>query len=91
MRLFNTIAVFDVFVVANTGDSAREALLAWIHDETLEPNEIVAVEVSRSAAIRAACRELSPIVAADVSDSEYAEVLGKTTIEIFQYIYEKRG
>jgi hypothetical protein len=89
MKLFNSIAIFDVFVVAETGEKAREALLAWIA-EGMPPSEHVAVETRQEQTIRASWREQKPLVAEDVSDADFKQLKGKTTIEIFEQLYTKR-
>jgi hypothetical protein len=88
MKLYNTIAIFDVYVVAESSEKAREALLAGIADG-LPPSEIVGVETNREAAIRAAWREEKPLVAADVSDEDFKKLQGNTTIKIFEKLYTK--
>jgi len=90
MKLFNTIAIFDVYAVAETSEKARDGLLAWIA-EGAAPREIVAVETSREGSIRESWRAQKPIVADDVSDADFKKLEGKTTIEIFEHIYTKRG
>lgn len=93
MRLFNAIAVFDCYVVAETSEEARCALLRWIADGGEEfppaPSEGVATEAGREQSIRASWRDQRPLVAADVSDADFKKLEGKTTIEIFQSIYTK--
>jgi hypothetical protein len=89
VKLFNTIAIYDIYVVAETGEEARKTLLAWIPEAT--PSEAVAVETSRETAIRNAWREQKPLVAQDVSDANFKKLKGKNTIEIFEHIYTKRG
>jgi hypothetical protein len=90
MKLFNTIAIWDYFVVAETSDKASEALLTWIA-EGVAPSESVSVETSRAEAVRAAWRPKSPLIASDISDDDFKKLEGKTTIEIFERIYTKRG
>jgi hypothetical protein len=90
MRVFNAIAITDVYVVAESNEKAREALLAWIAAGE-PPSEIVAVETNREAAIRESWREQKPLVADDVSDADFKKLEGKTTIEVFKQIYTKQG
>jgi hypothetical protein len=89
VKLYNTIAIFDVYIVAESNEKAREALLGFI-SEGGPPSEIVAVETNREAAIRDAWREQNPMVAIDVSEADFRQLKGKTTIEIFEKIYTKR-
>lgn len=92
MKLFNTIAIWDVYCVAETGEEARKALLNFIaHGDECTPSECVATETSREVAIRNAWREQRPIVASDVSDDDFKKLEGRTTIQIFERIYTKRG
>jgi hypothetical protein len=87
-RLYNTIAVFDVYTIATTGEAATEALKAWIAEGS-SPSELVAVESLREGSIRQAWRDQSPLVAADVTDLDFARFKGKTTAQIFQMLYTK--
>ena len=87
MKLFNAIAVFDVYVAAETAEEARAALAAWLIEN--KPSEIVAVEASREAAVRDAWRAQSPLVAGDVSDEDFKLLKGKNTLEIHALIYKK--
>jgi hypothetical protein len=89
MKLFNVIAIWDFYTVAETPEKAREALLTWIA-EGVKPSEIVAVEANREIAIRSAWREQPPLVADDVSEADFKQLKGKTTIEIFEQLYTKR-
>jgi hypothetical protein len=89
MKLYNAIAIFDVYVVAESSEEARKALLAHIADG-MEPSEIVGVEATREQAIRTEWRDLRPLVGADVGDTDFAKLKGKTTIEIFERVYTKR-
>ena len=94
MKLFNAIAIFDVYVVAESSESARAALLAaigWPHGEVdgLAPMEITATEALRENAIRESWREERPFVAMDVSDDDFKKCAGKTTFEMFKLIYTK--
>lgn len=87
-RLYNTIAVFDVYTIAQTGESAMDTLKTWI-SEGAEPSELVAVESLREGSIRQAWRDQRPLVSADVSDLDFARFKGKTTAQIFQMLYTK--
>jgi hypothetical protein len=90
MKLWNVIAVWDCFAVAETSEAARESLLAWIA-EGMKPSEIVGIETVRENSIRDSWREQKPLVGADVSDADFKKIEGKTALEIFQHIYTKRG
>lgn len=90
MKLFNAIALWDVYVVAETGEKAREALIATIqNDPDFKASEVIATETSRDS-IRESWRGERPIVADDVSDKDFEQVKGRTTSEIFQHLYLKR-
>jgi hypothetical protein len=89
MKVFNAIAIYDVYVIAETSEAAREALLVHIA-EGMEPSEIVGVEANREPAIRASWREQKPLVGADVSDADFETLKGKTTIQVYQDIYTKQ-
>lgn len=91
MKLFNTIAIFDVYVVAETSEAARAVLLTELRQDDFMPSEIVGVEASREQAIRNAWRDQKPFVGDDISDEDFAKVKGKNTIQIFEMIYTKRG
>lgn len=88
MRLFNAIAIYDVCVVAETNETAREALLAAIADGA-KPMEITATEIMRENAIRSGFREERPYVAADISDVDFNKCKGKTTAQLYAQIYTK--
>lgn len=91
MRLYNTIAIFDCFIVAENGEPAREALLSWIRDERMQPSELVAIEVKRKETVRASWQNQNPLVASDISDDDFEAIKGKTTLDVFAHLYEKRG
>jgi hypothetical protein len=91
MRLYNTIAIFDLYIVAGNGETARDTLIDTIKNGYLAPSEITATEAKTERSIRAGYRDERPFVASDVSDDDFAKCKGKTTIQIFQTIYEKRG
>ena len=88
MKLFNAIAIFDVYVVAESSEKAREALLAAIIDGT-KPMEITATETVRESSIRSGFREEPPYVAADISDADFNKCKGKTTAQLYAQIYTK--
>lgn len=95
MKLFNAIAIFDVCVVAESSEKAREALLEAINPpspetEPLMPMEITATEIMRENAIRSGFRDERPFVAADISDADFEKCKGKTTAQIYAQIYTKQ-
>jgi hypothetical protein len=90
MKLYNTIAIYDVYTVAESNETAREALLAAIA-EGLKPSESTATETVREGAIRQGFREERPFVAADVSEVDFNRCKGKTTAQMFELLYLKRG
>lgn len=89
LRLFNTIVIFDDYVVAKDGQSAREALLAALTAGEVTPMEIVAKEVTMINSIRASKTEEKPLVAADVTDEEFETLKGITNIEAFNRFYTR--
>jgi hypothetical protein len=93
MKLFNTIAIYDVYIVAESHEAARAQLLAAIGSSAndLQPTEITATETVREGAIRKGFSDERPFVALDVSDDDFKKIAGKTTAEIFAHIYTKRG
>jgi len=90
VKLFNAIAIFDVYVVAETSEEARKTLLAAIA-EGQAPSEIVGAEINRENSIRSSWLEQSPFVGGDVSEQNYTKIKGKTTIEIYRQLYTKTG
>jgi len=91
VRLYNTIAIYDVYVVAENNDTARETLISAISSGDIKPTEATAVEIVRAGAIRKGFADERPFVAVDVSEADYKSIAGKTTIEIFNHVYTKRG
>ena len=90
LRLYNTIAIFDVYAVARSGETAREALLAAIAAGDAQPTEITAMEVRSQNAIRASWLEQKPFVASDISDEEFEKLRGVTVGAAFERFYLKR-
>jgi hypothetical protein len=88
VKLYNTIIVFDVFVVAESPETARAAALEGLRGE-LAPSEQVATEVTRPNTIRAAWAAQTPFVADDVSDADFKTIYGKTTDAIYALLYTK--
>lgn len=97
MKLWTVITMFDVMVVAEDADDAKAAMVKLLHnfnpnepDKMLRP-EIVATEASKKHSIRRSWEKVSPLVSGGVPDDDYERIKGKTTVEIFQHIYTKRG
>jgi hypothetical protein len=88
MKLYNVIAVWDVYVVAESSEDARKALLAAIAGSQ-EPSEIVGTEVTREASIRTSWVEQKPFVGDEVSLADFNTLKGKATGEIFKQLYTK--
>jgi hypothetical protein len=88
MKLYNAIAIFDVYVVAESSEDARNALLAHINSG-MQPNEIVGVEATKAHTIRASWIDEKPLVGEQVSDEGFKKLKGKTTGEAFELIYIK--
>lgn len=89
MKLFNAIAIYDVYVVAESSEDARRALLAAIEDSQ-PPSEIVGVEVTREEAIRASWCEQAPFVGDEITTQDFDKIKGKSTVEIFRQLYTKQ-
>ena len=93
LRLFNTILIFDVYVVARTAETARECLLAAIRqaDDPQQPSESVARDVTMKNSIRQSWVEQKPLYASDVTDEEFEANRPYGTMELYERFYEKRG
>jgi hypothetical protein len=94
MKLFNVIAIFDTYLVAESSESARDALLKLISggaDVAIYPDEITSTESKMERSIRPGCYNDRPFLADDVSDDDFKKCRGKTTIQIFNTIYKKQG
>jgi len=92
MKLFKTIVMWDVVVVANSHEAARQAVKDWIATGELAASEEVALEIRDESGIRDAWKKQKPLVGADISDGDFEKrVKGRTTIEMFEHIYTKRG
>jgi hypothetical protein len=88
MKLYNTIIVFDVFVVAESPEAARAAAIVALRED-LAPSEQVAVEVTRPNTIRAAWVAQPPFVGDDVTDADFTTLQAKTTSEVYALLYTK--
>jgi hypothetical protein len=89
MKVFNVVAMWDVYVIAEEHATAREAFMQLINE--LPPSEFKANETRLSQTIRPAWHEQKPLVATDVSEDDFQAIRGKTTLDIFNHIYSKRG
>lgn len=89
LRLYNTIVIFDVYTIARSGEAAREALIELIKTAQIEPTEAVAKESTMVNSIRASQLEVSPLVAADVTDEEFDKLKGITNAQAFERFYKK--
>lgn len=90
LGLHNTFVVYDVYVLAESPEAARAAALELITAGELPPSEQNALPVTKEAQIRTAWRAESPIVAADVSDADFARVKGKTVLDTYNMLYTKQ-
>jgi len=90
IRLYNTIAVFDVYTVARTNEAARDALLAAIVAGDAKPTEVTAKEITMPGSIRSSWTEQNPFVASDITDEEFETLKGITTSAAFERFYMKR-
>jgi hypothetical protein len=91
LKLYNTIAIFDVYTISRDGNIARDALIAAIASGDVEPTEITATEIRQQTSIRSSWLEKSPFVATDVTDAEFATLKGITTGAAFERFYCRRG
>jgi hypothetical protein len=91
MRLYNTLVIYDVYTVAESAEAANEAALALVRaqEDPLPPSEQVANEAKLAKNIRTSWCTQRPLVGADVSDEDFEQLKGKTTIEIRELIYGK--
>lgn len=91
LKLYNTIAVIDVYFVARDGIAAREALIAAIASGDVKPTEITAMEIRQQGSIRTSWIEQKPFVAADVTDDEFETLKGVTVGAAYERFYNRRG
>jgi hypothetical protein len=94
MKLYQTIAIFDVVVAAQNETDARLTLAKWLHGfngtvEILAPNELTAREIRNEREIRSAMVSAKPIVGELVTDDEFEQLKGRTNIEVFKNLYTK--
>lgn len=88
MKLYNTIIAFDVYVVAESEESARAAAMVHIR-EGLNASHSVALEIKASP-VRAGWQMERPLVGEDVSDADFERIKGKTTQQVHDLLNKKR-
>mgnify|MGYP001289189670 CR=1 FL=1 len=88
LRLYNTIVVFDVYMIARSAEAAREGLLSTITG-TIAPTETVAKEVTMPNSIRQSWVNEKPWMALDVTEEEFEQLKGITASEAFTKLYTK--
>ena len=89
MKLYNTVIIYDVYAVANSGEEATKAVLAAIR-EGVNPSEMTALETRTANNIRQSWLDQGPYVGADISDSDFEKkIKGKTTFDMFKAIYTR--
>ncbi len=89
MKLFNVIILWDVQVVAESEDAARDAVKEFIEQGELPASEAKAFESKETYNIRHAWQDQRPLVAGDVSDQDFERCKGKTAIEVQDMIYRR--
>jgi len=90
LRLYNAIIIYDDYVISRSPEEARLALLASIKSGDLSPMEIVAKEVTMANSIRRSKIDERPLVASDISDSEFDTLRGIDISSAFERFYLKR-
>jgi hypothetical protein len=95
MKLYQTIAIFDVIVAAKDETDARETLRNWLHgyrctEDPLAPNELVGKEIHEEREIRLAMRDAKPLVGEKLTEAEFNSLKSKTNAELFTKLYLKR-
>lgn len=90
LKLYNTIAIYDVYTVARDNETARMALLNAINSGDARPTEITSTEIRRQGSIRSSWLDQPPFVAGDVTDAEFETLKGITTGAAFSRFYERR-
>jgi len=89
VKLFNVIVVYDCYVVAESDDAARAALLLHIREEKLPTSETNVLPATEPRHIRTAWQDERPLVASDVSDEDFERVKGKTTEAVRAMLHAK--
>lgn len=87
MKLHNVIVAYDVYVLAESPEAARQAVNEFIKADELAPNHVAAHPVVH-APIRPQWRDEKPLVASDVSDADFARVKGKTTQQVHDMLFK---
>jgi len=90
MILFNVVAVWDVYVAAESHDAARAAVDELIKAGELPVSESNALPVRREVEVREAWRDQRILVGADVSDADFEKLKGKTALQVFQMLHTKQ-
>lgn len=90
LRLYNTIVIFDVYMISRSPEEARKALLESIANGDAKPTEIVAKEITAPNSIRSSWLDQTPYVAGDISDGEFEDLRGITTSDAFARFYCRR-
>lgn len=91
LRLYNTIIVYDVYVVARSAEAAREAILAAIDSGDAKATELVSKEITADRSIRSSWVDQPPYIAADITDEEFTALKGSTTLAAFERLYKRRS
>ncbi len=90
MKVFNTIVIYDDYVIAENHEDARAAVLAAIAEGD-PPTEQTALEARSENNIRESWRDKKPLVGAAVSDEDFAKCKGKTTAQIYKDLYASKA
>lgn len=91
LRLYNTIVIYDDYVIAKSNESARTTLEATILAGEIAPTESIAKEVTMANSIRSSKTEGKPLVAGDVTDEEFETLRGITNSASFERFYLRRS
>ncbi len=89
MKLYNVVKSWDIYVVAESPEAAREIADTFIRQENLEVSDEVAIETKHERDVRDAWKEQNPLVANDISDADYERVKGKTTLQTFEMLHKR--
>lgn len=89
-KVFNTIVIYDVYVVAENHEDARAAAIAAIAEGD-PPTEQTALEARNENNIRESWRDKKPLVGSAVSDGDFEKCKGKTTLEIYRDLYASKA
>ena len=89
MKLYNVVKTFDVYAVAESPEEARAVVETFIRQEGLPASDEIAIEATDPRHVREAWHEQRPMVADDVSDADFDQLKGKTTMEIFKMLHVK--